>query len=481
MEKRKDILLINPPSTFRAYEGTKVAAAVQVYPLLSFMCLGATLKRAGFDVGVVDLGIESYPYEVLEKKLDENNPFFVGVTSTTPLFFEVAEISRRVKRKLGDKVKVIYGGPHATALPEESLENSEIDIIVISEGDETIVEICQGKNLKDIKGICYREGDKFIRTPASLPVQNLDSLPFPALELYDLKRYKSSKLVSGKTPVSSIETSRGCPRNCSFCNKNIFGRAFRTKSPERVIEEFKYFLNFGVRGFRVIDDQFTANIDRAKKICEMILKENLKFPWILASGIRVDGNYDEEFFRLLKKSGCRDVGIGFESGDQKSLDSIDKGITLEQSMSCMRLIKKAGLETVGFFMLGLPTDTEESLKKTINFAIKLNPDLAKATITIPFPGTRLFEQYEKEGRIKTRDWSRYNIHKVADVYEHPNLSQETLKKYYNLFYRRFYFAPRFIFKRIFKGIITGRLFLDIYYGLRTFFPRIFSHKVAKSS
>jgi len=481
MEKKKDILLINPPSTFGAYEGTKVSAAVQVYPLLSFMCLGAALKRAGFEVGVVDLGIEAEPYEVLEKTIAETKPSFVGITSPTPLFFEVAEISRRAKEKLGDKVKVIYGGPHATALPEESLEKSTMDVIVIGEGEETIVEICQGKSLKDIRGICYKEENRIICNPPRPLIGNLDSLPFPALDLYDLKRYKSSKLVSGKSPVSSIETSRGCPRNCSFCNKNISGRVFRTKSPERVIEEFKYFLNLGIKGFRVIDDQFAANIDRAKRICEMILKENLHFSWILASGIRVDGDYDLEFFKLLKKTGCRDVGIGFESGDQKSLDSIDKGITLEQSMNCMKLIKKAGLETVGFFMLGLPTDTEESLKKTIKFAIKLSPDLAKATITIPFPGTRLFEQYEKEGRIKTRDWSKYNIHKVADVYEHPNLSQETLKKYYDLFYWRFYFAPKFLFRRIFKGIITGRLFLDIYYGLRTFFPKIFSHKVAKPS
>ena len=140
----------------------------------------------------------------------------------------------------------------------------------------------------------------------------------------------------------------------------------------------------------------------------------------------------------------------------------------------MEMVKKAGLESVGFFMLGLPADTEESLKKTIDFAVKMMPTYAKCTVTLPLPGTRMFDQYEKEGRIKTRDWSQYNFHKVGDVYKHPNLSAETLKRYYNLFYRRFYFNPRYLKMRIIKSIRDKTFLRDVYYGLKTFLPDFFS-------
>lgn len=434
--KEVDALFINPPSAFGAYTGTRVNAAVQIYPLSSFMSLSAVLKKAGFQPAVLDLGIEKNPYQVLDRTLNEIRPRFVGLTSTTPLFFEAADIAKRIKEKFASDVKIIYGGPHATALPEESLEKSDIDIVVVSEGEEAMVEICQDKNIADIKGIYYKNNEKILSTPPRPPIKDFNSLPFPDISVYDIKRYKASRLVSRGTPTINLETSRGCPYNCSFCNRNIFGKLFRPKEPERVIEEMKYFLKLGIKGIRIADNNFIVDINRAKRICELIIKEKLKFPWTLAAGIRVDrvDREFEEFLGLAKKAGCYETGIGFESGDQKALDSIDKGITLEQSIKCMEIVKRVGMDSVGFFIFGLPTDTEESLKKTMDFALKLRPDLAKVTIAMPYPGTRLFEQLDKQGLIKTRDWSKYNQHKIADVYQHPNLSSETLNKYYYLFY-----------------------------------------------
>lgn len=464
-----DILFINPPSAFGAYSSTKVEVFRQIFPLLSFISLGTTLKQGGFNPVVLDLGIEDRPYDLLAKTLKELRPRFAGITSTTPLFFEVVEIGRIARQALGRDIKIIYGGPHATALPEESLNNSEVDIVVVGEGEQTLLEILQGKNLADINGIFYKNGGKISSIPPREFIDDLDSLPFPDISLYDVKRYHCAKLVSRGTPVLHMETSRGCPNNCSFCNKSIFRRRFRTKSPKRVVDEMKYFIKEGAGELRIIDDQFATDINRAKEICRLILKENIKIPWNLANGVRVD-RVDEEFLDLAKRAGCYQIGIGFESGDQDSLNSIDKGINLEQSARCMEMVRKSGLESVGFFMLGLPVDTEERLKRTIDFAIKMMPTYAKATITIPFPGTRLFEQYEKEGRIKTKDWSKYNFHRVADVYEHPNLNQETLRRYYNLFYRRFYLNPRFLSMRFFKSLRDRTFWRDVYYGFKTFLP-----------
>lgn len=469
LSKSTDILFVNPPSAFDVYRSTKVEVFRQIFPLLSFMSLSAVLKENGFKTAMLDLGIEEKPYEELDKTLRELKPKFIGITSTTPLFSEVVEIARINREILGNGVKIIYGGPHATALPEECLKNSEVDIAVVGEGEQTLLEILQGKKFSDINGIFYKEDNNAFSTPAREFIDDLDSLPFPDISLYDISRYHCSKLVSKGTPVLHMETSRGCPNNCSFCNKSIFRRQFRTKSPQRVIDEIKYFIKNGAGELRVIDDQFATDINRAKEICRLILKENIKVSWNLANGVRVD-RVDQEFLNLAKKAGCYQVGIGFESGDQNSLNSIDKGITLEQAAKCMEMVKKSGLESVGFFMLGLPVDTEASIERTINFAVKMMPTFAKATVTLPLPGTRLFAQYEKEGRIKTRDWSKYNFHKIADVYEHPNLSQEILRKYYNLFYRRFYFNSRFLKMRILKSLRDRTFWRDVYYGFKTFLP-----------
>jgi len=431
--------------------------------------MSAYLKERGFSVSVLDLGIEKQPKELLIKALEDLRPKHVGITSTTPLFFEAAEISKTARNVLGSEVKIIYGGPHASALPEESLKLSEVDIAVVGEGELPLVEVVEGKNLEDIGGIYFKKGKEIFGNPQCRFVEGLDSLPLPDLELYDINRYYCSKLVSKGTPVIHMETSRGCPYNCKFCNKNIFGRLFRTKSPERVIDEMKYYVKCGVGEFRIIDDQFATDLDRAKKICKLMIEENIGVPWNLANGVRVD-RVDQEFLDLAKRAGCYQVGIGFESGDQDSLNSIDKMITLENSATCMEMVRKSGLESVGFFMLGLPADTEESMKRTIKFATKMMPTFAKSTITIPFPGTRLFAEYEEEGRIKSHDWSKYNIHKVADIYEHPNLSQKTLRKYYNLFYRSFYFNPRFLKMRIVKSVRDRTFWRDVYYGFKTFLP-----------
>ncbi|MDO8125627.1 MAG: radical SAM protein [Candidatus Brocadiales bacterium] len=468
----KDILFINMPSAFAVNKGTKLNAGIQVYPLLSYASLGAVLRGKGFDVAVLDLGVESEPYKMLDKTLDEFKPRTVGFTSTTPLYFEVREISRIVRKKFGRDVRIVYGGPHATALPEDSLVDAEIDIVVSSEGEETMLEILEGKPLAEIKGVYYKENGKIKSTPPRQLIKDLDTLPFPALDLYDIKRYKCPKFLSKGSPPAGMETSRGCPCACTFCNKNISGRPFRKKSPDRVVDEIKYMLQMGIGEIRIIDDQFATDIERAKVICEKIIRAGLKFPWNLPSGVRVDC-VDEEFLILAKRAGCYQVGIGFESGDQKSLDRVNKGIKIEEGVRCMELIRKVGLESVGFFMLGLPDDTEESLKKTVDFALRLMPDYAKVTITIPFPGTALFEDYERRGLIKSRDWTQYNFNRAGKIYTHPHLSYETMKYYCDIFYWKYYLNPRFLSRKIVKSYYEGTLLQDVYYGLQTFFPGLF--------
>ena len=171
---------------------------------------------------------------------------------------------------------------------------------------------------------------------------------------------------------------------------------------------------------------------------------------------------------MAKKAGCYQVGIGFESGNQKVLDSVNKGISLEDSIRASHMIKESGIECAGFYMLGFLDDTVETMNETIDFAVKLNTDFAKATIVTPFPGTILFEQYEKLKLIKSYDWTKYNFHTSSEIYDHPALSWDILKHYYNLFHRKYYLRPGYIIPRALKGMFTGQIFYDFYDGIKTF-------------
>lgn len=470
-----DFLFINPPNAFAQYIGSKLNSAVLKYPLLSFASLAAVLRQAGAKVAILDLGTVGN-YHKLDKVLTEVRPKYIGFTGTTPLFPQVAEMSFKCREVLGNDVVIVLGGPHATALPEECLQNSAIDIVVFGEGERTIVDIWNGKQLNNVPGIYYKDNGKIIKTLQRSLIEKLDELPYLAVDLYKSELYLSAKALSKATPNFQYESSRGCYGTCTFCNKNISGRTFRPKSPERVVNEIEYILTLGYKEIRFVDDQFNADIERAIKICELILKKNLKFPWSLASGIRVD-TVNEEFFQIAKRSGCYQIGVGFEAGSQEALKSVAKGITIEQSLNCMRLIRKAKIEAIGFFIFGMPKDTIETMDETINFAVKLMPDYAKATILMPFPGTALFKQYEKQGLIKTRDWSKYNFHLVQEVYRHPTLDFETLQKYYHKFYKSFYLHPHFIFRRFLKSIKMLSTFSDITFGLQTFVPSVFAPKL----
>ncbi|MBW2981159.1 B12-binding domain-containing radical SAM protein [Candidatus Woesearchaeota archaeon] len=460
----KKVLLVNPPSSLRAYSKSKIKVAIPEIPILNLATLAGSLILAGHDVQILDLAISPSPLKDLVKKLESFNPNFVGVTCTTPLFHEAANTSREVK-KINKEMVVIAGGSHPTALPEDTLLNSDIDIVVMGEGDYIICDIVKGKKLSEIKGICFRKNGKIIKNERCGYIEDLDKLPYPAWHLFDIKKYKTPRLTSKKNPVGAIETSRGCIYNCTYCNKKIHGTHFRFKSAKRVVDEMEYMLNAGFNEIHIWEDQFSTDLPRAKKICDLIVERGLKFPWNIFTGIRVNC-IDEEFLRKAKRAGCYSISFGPESGNQHLLNNIRKGITLDQCRRAFKLARKVGIETVAFFMLALPGETEETMKKTIDFAIELDPDYAKGTMTLPFPSTPLFDELDKKGLIKSKDWSLYNFHNTTEVYTHPNLDWDTIQKYYDLFYRKFYFRPKYIARRIAKGLLNGNVFYDIYYFIK---------------
>ncbi len=461
-------LLINPPSSIKVYKKSKLKAAVSEMPLVSLASLGAILEEEKVNVNVLDLATSLDPINDLKNKLNDFNPDYVGVTFTTPLYNEAKEIAR-ITKEFDNNIITIAGGVHVSALPKDTLNECEFDIGVMGEGEETLKELVNEKELSKINGICYKKDNEIIINPKRPLIKNLDDLPLPAWHLFNINKYKASKLTTRNQPVGPIETSRGCVYGCIYCNKDIFGRTFRFKSPERVIKEIEHMLSFGFKEIHIWDDNFSTKLDRAKKICDIIIEKGLnkKFTWALACGIRADC-IDEEFIRKAKEAGCYSIYIGVETGNPELLKRINKGETLEEIKRAFELCKKVEIETVAFYMFGLPGETKETMDKTIEFAKKLDSDYAKFTITVPYPSTPLFYEWDEKGYIKTKDWSKYNFHTASKVYNHPNLDWDTLEKYYHKAYLRFYFRPSYIAKKIVKGIKEGRLLTDIYYAIKTF-------------
>lgn len=455
-----DVILINPAYTNIIYKNAKIKVGVPVNPLLNLALLARPVIEAGYAVKILDLNVEDGSDAFLEEEIRRQSPRFVGITFTTPLYAEAKRLAQFIK-ELKPHTILVAGGAHATTFPNEIIKESSFDVVAVGEADFILRDLLITKDRKSIKGLVFKENGNIEDTGRAGYINDLDELPIPAWELYDLARYNRLSLSNRRSPPGYLETSRGCPWGCVFCNKNIQGRKFRPKSPKRVVDEIEYMLKIGFKEINILDDTFSTDINRAKAICDEIIKRGLKFPWHPLNGIRVD-RVDKELFIKMKKSGCYKVSFGIESGNQAVLNIIDKKIRLEQVRNAVRWAREVGFETFGYFMLGLPGETEESIKDTIRFAKELKLDIAKFNVTIPLPGTRLFEEWDKLGLIKTKDWGKYNFYApYYELYDHPTLTREAISKYYKKAYRSFYFSPSYLMRRLIRGIKEGILLRDI--------------------
>jgi anaerobic magnesium-protoporphyrin IX monomethyl ester cyclase len=439
------ILLIKPHHR-EVYKDFKDVATE--YPPLGLAYIAAVLEQNGYkEIRIIDMPVEGITEERLKAILTEMKPDIIGVTATTPTITYSRKVSQLCKETLPDSI-LVMGGPHSTAVPEDVLTDKNVDIVVRGEGEYTMLELVQTVekkgSLKNVLGISYKEKGKIINNPQRPLIENLDELPFPARHLLPIDKYYYVDV--RKKPMTTIFTSRGCPGLCIYCSaRQTFGKAFRTRSPKNIVDEIELLVKtYGIRELHILDDTFTLHRQRAMDICDEIIRRKLDIIWCCPNGVRVN-TVDDELLRKMKQSGCYSLAFGFESGSQKVLNAVMKGITLDQSRNAIKLAKKAGIETWGFFMMGLPEDTEETIRQTIDFAKELDPDIAKFHITVPFPGTELYQKWEREGIIKSSDWDRYGIH-ASDIVSFPGIPAERLKELHKTAYREFYMRPRYMLR-----------------------------------
>ncbi len=433
--------------------------------------IGGALIEAGHEVRALDLDLADVEGRradaELARELAEFEPHIAGLSSITPTWHEMKRLAALVKEGRPETT-VVCGGLHATLFTEETLSDGCVDFVIRGEADHALNEMLAGCAPEKVAGMAYMK-DGAVEYAETRPLlEDLDKLPYPAWELFEIERYGMSHLTERRRPSAYIETSRGCPFGCIYCDKTIFGRRFRAKTPERVVAEIEVLTGkHGFRELHVIDDGFSTDLDRAKEICRLIVERRIDITFNLFNGVRGD-RLDEELCALLKRAGCYQVAFGVESGNEAVLDGVSKGLTKEHIRRAVAMCGKHGLETFGFFMIALPQDTEETIDDTIRFAVDLNMTITKYDIAVPLPGTPMFEMLDARGLIKTRDWSRYIFHRTdTPLFEHPNLTWEQINRLYYLAYRRTYLRLRYIANRFVHGLRTGGLWYDAVYFLRS--------------
>ncbi|MFA6450041.1 MAG: radical SAM protein [bacterium] len=467
----RKVLLINPPGTRRVYLETNVRAGTPILPPLGLAAIAGALAQDGHDVRVLDLDLADVCGEpesiLLAGELASFAPDIAGLTSITPTWHDAIRIAKDIK-EMRPETSVVFGGLHATLFPEETLASGAVDLVIRGEADFALNELIRTGSPKDVPGaVSLTNGKPDYSAPRDV-VEDLDTLPFPAWEKFETNRYRMSHLTERLRPGGFIETSRGCPFGCIYCDKTIFGRRFRAKSPERVVSEIEAMLRLHkFRELHIVDDGFTTDLNRAKEICRLIVSRGLKFNFNLFNGVRAD-RLDDELCGLLKRAGCWQVAFGVESGNERVLESVSKGLSKDSIRRAVGLCKKHGLETFGFFMIGFPEDTAKTVLETINFAVELDMTISKYDIAVPLPGTPMFETLDRKGLIKTRDWSQYIFHQTkTPLFEHPNLTWDKIDALYYLAYRKTYLRPGYIMKRFVHGLRTRGLWHNVVYFFKS--------------
>lgn len=382
---------------------TDVAASYgkALNPHLGVAMLMSFLEKEGIESEVIDLQL-GYTTDDVIAKAKEVGADIVGVTMFSFDFANTYDKIKYMRSKLPG-MPFVLGGAHISTVKGEALEHTGADFGITRDGEIPLAQLCLGYPLEDIKSLVYRKNigtveEEIVINSTRKLNWKLDELPYPAFDKFELPRYIHS--IDKRIP---FESSRGCPYSCTYCDvKMSMGQAFRPRSPEHIIEELRHWHNKGYRYFEFVDDVFTMNLDRAKKVCQMIIDSGMEFRWNCANGIRAD-RIDEELLILMRKAGCEFVAYGLETGNPEMLKVIKKAITLETATAAFHLTKKVGMKFAVNFIIGHQEETYERAMDSIAYAKSIPADYVNFSNMIPYPGTEIFrwlEEKEKTGRAR---------------------------------------------------------------------------------
>ncbi|MBI5788938.1 MAG: radical SAM protein [Candidatus Schekmanbacteria bacterium] len=462
------ILLVNPPFV-EAYGQYKAAAKVGAQPQMPLgLCyIGAVLENKGHQMQIIDADVEGMSIEDILTYIKTYRPDVFGVTGTTPIYASARKLLSEAKQA-NPQMVTIMGGFHLTALPAQTMnECSGADYGIIGEGEETIAELMdaieQKKPVENIAGIAYRRKDRqAVINPVRPPIDGLESIPFPARHLLKMDKYIWSVPGKGMVPVTSIITQRGCPFGCIFCGVNtMFPGKTRYRQLDSILNEIEQVLTkTPATHFMVCDDTLTLNKPKVLQMCDEVKKRHLKFTF---EGYTHASTVTKDILARLQEIGLVRLSFGVETGNQKILKAINKGVTLEQIRQAYQWCYELGMETRCSLMIGHPFETKETIQETIELAKSLKCYQAYINITTPYPGSKLYHM-AKEGfgglRLLTDDWIQYRRYGNA-VMEMNDLSVQDLIEYQRIAYKKFYMRPHIIWYNVkragFKAAMVNSL------------------------
>lgn len=482
------ISFINPPflSRYGKFSREQRSPAITksgtfYYPMWLSYAAGYAEKR-GHEVHLWDAPADGWSVSEILAKLQEFQPDLVVVSTSTPSIYNDVEIAAKIKKNLPE-VFVVLVGVHVSALPDETLAiNSAVDAVAIGEFDETIVELAEhlegGSGPDGVAGLAYQCGEEargiIVNPPRNL-IENLDEIPWVSRTYKKFLNYRNYFYSGNLYPLVVFNTSRGCPHRCSFCvyPQTFTGHRFRCRSAGDVVDEIEYvakeFSPLGEIMFE--DDTLTINKTRTMKLCEEISRRNVKIRWSCNARVQLD----LETMKLMKRSGCRSLLVGFESGSQNVLNGMQKGNKLELYQRFMQDSRQVGLLVNGTFLVGCPGETSETMRATLELAKRLKPDVAQFFPVMVYPGTEMYDDYKQKGYLVSanfRDWlNEEGLHNC--VIDLPGLIAKEMVKFCDSCRKEFYLRPGYIFYKGMQAIRSPREGLRTLKAARKFFKPLF--------
>lgn len=466
-DKNTRVLLVRPLSNRKAMHTLGLDIPLGIVSLAGY------LESKRIDARILDLQIYRHPYQVLMDTLKIFRPTVAGITSFSANIGPADEVAALIKQFDRDTATVV-GGVGASALPVPIMENFlSFDYLIYGEGEKTFWELVSAlagdKHNLDIPGLLWRQKDGIMGNRERARISDLDSLPFLAFHKVDLKRYSPNYSNYLHKNFVAMVTQRGCPYNCSFCAaKTVWGSPVYSQSGRRIADEIEYVVRkLRVRDVHFYDDMFTSSRERLVEFCDLLLQRNIKICWNCFS--RVD-TVDLPLLKLMKKAGCYQIKYGIEAGSQNRLDIVNKGFRLEHVREAIDSTKKAGIETLTTFILGLLGETAEECRETIRFARGLNADMAVFNIFEAIPGSRIFQEIYG----KNVDWRSYfrDPAYAAGLMPDRKIEAETLEKLTRQAHLSFYFSLAW-FRQYLRNIIRRPIrILRVFNGLKYLFFRI---------
>jgi anaerobic magnesium-protoporphyrin IX monomethyl ester cyclase len=443
------VALISPPPpsplAFVDYQNPTVGLAI----------LAAVLEKNGFEVTVLDCPALHMAYHHIKQEIASFKPDIVGITSVTPTFTSALKVAHIAKEAYSQTL-VVLGGPHVTIADDQFiLQNQDVDVIVKGEGEQTMVDLVHFVlgtiRLEEVAGITYQKNGQLVRTPNRQCIENLDELPPPAYHYFPLNKYR----IFGKLGLP-METGRGCISECSFCLiPQIGGDSYRTKTPTNIVDEMEWLKDHYHPDFLTFNDEvFTLDKKRVLAVCSEILQRKISIPWDCQT--RVD-LVSKELLYKMRKANCQLVNFGVESGSQKILDAMKKGTTIEQNEEAIRWAKKAGLSVTVSLIIGYPGETLETLKQTIDFMKKTEPDDIYLFLATPYPNTELRETVVDLGWKMSQEWNDYEMQTVT--FENKDFAFGRINNIREIFYNQLY-SPSYILRQWLKGTIYSQIMVQ---------------------